>query len=295
MAKFILSTDSGCDLQLDTIKKIDANVIPMAYSIDGVDFKDTMKSEDLDAFYKKMQEGAVPKTASIAIGEFYEHFKAIAKENLPIVHISLGSGISGTYSNGLQAIEMLKSEGFENEIVLIDSKCASAGYGLMVIKAAEMRDSGATAEKVAEHLEATKLGVSPYYTTPDLTYLYRGGRVSKGSMIIAHALGIQPILNLDHEGRLGVCAKTRGQKQCYAKILDYIKEFVIEPEKQTLYVSHSHTPEKAAEIGELIKNELGFADVFYTEIGTIIGSHTGPGLVAVFFSGKERTGSYEKQ
>lgn len=294
MAKFILSTDSGCDLSLEALTALDIKVIPMTYSIDGVDYKDTMNPDDLAVFYKKMEDGAVPKTASISIGEFADHFKSIADGDLPILHLTLGSGISGTYSNGAQAVQILCDEGFASQILLVDSNCASAGYGLMMLEAAKMRDEGKTAKEVAEYINSTKFGVSPYFTTPDLTYLYRGGRVSKTGMIIAHALGIQPILNLDHEGRLGVCDKVRGQKQSWAKMVQHIKDMVIDAEEQTLYVSHSHTPEKAKELAEYIKDEIGFKDIYYTEIGTIIGAHTGPGLVAVFFHGKDRKGSYAK-
>lgn len=294
MQKFILSTDSGCDLSLEAVNSLDVKILPMTYSIDGKDYKDTMLPDDLDKFYGAMLNGAAPKTASISIGEFADHFKAVAEGDLPILHLTLGSGISGTYSNGVQAVEMLREEGFGNEIFLVDSNCASAGYGLMIIEAAKLRDEGKTAEEVAEYINSIKFGVSPYFTTPDLTYLYRGGRVSKTSMVIAHALGIQPILNLDYEGRLGVCDKCRGQKQSWAKMAQHIKDMVLDAENQTLYVSHSHTPEKAKDIAEFLKAEVGFKDVYYTEIGTIIGAHTGPGLVAVFFHGKDRTGSYAK-
>lgn len=294
MQNFILSTDSGCDLSKDKVTQMGIEILPMTYSIDNVDHIDTMDSDDLANFYKKMTDGAVPKTASVSIGAFCEHFKKIAKPGMPILHITLGSGISGTYSNGVQAVEMLKNEGFTNEIVLLDSNCASLGYGLMVIEAAKMRDEGKSVQEVAKYINDTKFGVSPYFTTPDLTYLYRGGRVSKTSMVIAHALGIRPILNLDYEGRLGVCDKVRGEKQCWDKMAQHILSKVVNPAAQTFYVSHSGTPELAKRLAEYIKDKVGFKDVYYSEIGTIIGAHTGPGLVAVFFHGKDRTGSYAK-
>lgn len=294
MAPFILSTDSGCDLTKKLAKDNHIEILPMTYSIDETYYTDTMDSNDLAIFYQKMTEGSVPKTASVSIGAYIDHFKKIAKNGLPILHLTLGSGISGTYSNGLQAVEMLKNEGFENEIILIDSNCASLGYGLMVLEAAKMRDEGKSAEEVAKYIDDIKFGVSPYFTTPDLTYLYRGGRVSKTSMVIAHALGIRPILNLDHEGRLGVCDKVRGERQCWDKMAQHINSMVVNPAAQTLYVSHSLTPDLAKKLAEHLKEKVGFKDICYTEIGTIVGAHTGPGLVAVFFHGKERTGSYAK-
>ena len=155
MAKFILSTDSGCDLTKQLAIENNIEILPMTYSIDEVDFTDTMDSGDLAVFYQKMTDGAVPRTASVSIGAYIDHFKRIAKDGLPILHITLGSGISGTYSNGIQAVEMLKNDGFENEIILIDSNCASLGYGLMALEAAKLRDEGKSADEVAKYIDET--------------------------------------------------------------------------------------------------------------------------------------------
>lgn len=131
--------------------------------------------------------------------------------------------------------------------------------------------------------------MQPYYTTDDLTYLYRSGRVSKAGMVVAHALNINPILNLDKEGHLLVIEKVRGQKNTIKRIHKIIEELVVEPENQTLYICHSDIPEKAKVFGDEIKEKYGFKDVYYTYIGPTIGSHCGPGLMAAFFFGKDRT------
>ncbi len=288
MNKFIVSTDSGCDLSKEETERFSISVLNMSYTIKNESFTDSMDISGLEKFYKDMQNGAVPKTSSISIGDFYDYFLNLAEKNLPIVHISLGSGISGTYSNAVRAKEMLLEKLPDLNLILIDSTLASAGYGLLAIRAAKMRDEGFSSEECAEKIENVKHNIEPYYTTDDLTYLYRGGRVSKTGMVIANALGIQPILELDYKGKLRVCNKVRGKKQTWAKIASIVKERAVNPENQTLFISHSFVPETAKEFGEYIKNEVGFQDVYYTYIGTIIGSHTGPGLVAVFFEGIER-------
>lgn len=288
MQKFIVSTDSGCDLSKEEAARLNISILNMSYTIDDVIYTDTMEVPALHKFYANMKNGAVPKTGSISIGEFYDYFKKLAEEKKPIVHMSLGSGISGTYMNSIQAKEMLIKEIPDLELILIDTTLASAGYGLLAIRAAEMRDNGMTAEECATEIEKVKRNIEPYFTTDDLTYLYRGGRVSKTGMIIANALGIQPILELDYEGHLRVCNKVRGRRQTWAKIASIIKERSVGPEKQTLFVSHSNCSELAKEFAEYIKKEVGFKDIYYTYIGTIIGAHTGPGLVALFFEGIER-------
>lgn len=288
MALFLVSTDSGCDLSAETLRQHDVRPIFMNYTVDGVSHPDTMEPAALDSFYQAMQQGAVPKTSSISIGEFTEYFSRLAQEGLPIVHIALGAGISGTYQNAVHAAGLVAEEHPGAAIHVVNSSLASLGYGILVLKAAAMRDDGVTAEDCVAELEHIKHGISPYYTTNDLTYLYRGGRVSRGGMIIAHALGIQPILDLDYEGHLRVCSKARGQKQTWAKLAAFVRERAIDPEKQVLYISHASAPEKAREFGAFLQKEVGFPEVYYSCIGSIIGAHTGPGLVACFFEGHDR-------
>ena len=171
----------------------------------------------------------------------------------------------------------------------VDSANASAGFGLIVLRAAASRDKGVSLEDNARDIESIHHEVNSIFTTNDLTYLYRGGRVSRTSAAFGTALKIVPIMHLDYEGHLEVWQKVRGDKQCFKKMIQDVKELVVDAENQTLIISEADAPEKAREFGEAIKNECGFRDIFYTHIGPIIGAHTGPGLVAVFFVGKTRT------
>jgi DegV family protein with EDD domain len=289
MAKFVLTTDSGCDLSLEALQSRDVPAMGICYELNGQIVEDTMKVEDCKKFYQGMVNGDAPKTSQLNTAQFLDFWEKVGERGLPIVHICLGSGISGTYANGLAAIEMLKEEKPELEIHLVDSTLASAAYGILVMQAADMRDSGATAQECEDWLNSVKANVNTYYTTSDLTYLYRGGRVSKAGMVVAHALNINPILNLDLEGHLIVQEKVRGKKATVKRIHDLIRETVIDPENQTLYISHSDIPEEAREFGEALKEDIGFKDVYYTYIGTTIGAHTGPGLKAAFYVGKPRT------
>lgn len=286
---FVISTDSGCDLSIELCKE--KGIIPLFMNyIDGENaVVDTMQQADIVKFYKRMEDEAkMFKTSAVNIQEAYDFLKSLLEYNKPIIHISLGSGISGTYNNFVAAKEMLDEKYPGHEIYLIDSTSASLGYGILALEAAKMRDEGKNIIEVKEYLESVKRGINPYFTTNTLTYLARGGRVTKIASIFGNVLSIKPILRLDFDGHLLVHTKGHGKTNTYKKMLESIKEQVENPENQTLYVSHSNAIESAVEFAEMVKKELGFKDIFYSYIGSIIGSHTGPGLIAVFFYGKNR-------
>lgn len=286
---FIVTTDSGCDLPYSLLKERGIIPFPIKYELDGKIYEDTMLHEDCKKFYDDMRSGANPKTSQINIAEFVDFWRPLAEKGLPIVHIALGSGISGTYENGLTAVKLLQEQLPEAKIHLVDSTLASVGYGMLALKAADIRDEGRSAEECVSWLDENKAKINTYYTTSDLTYLYRSGRVSRTGMMIAHALNINPILRLDFEGHLLVAERIRGRRNTIKRLHEIISEVVEKPEEQVLYICHSDIPEEAREFGEGLKNEFGFKDVYYTYIGMTIGSHAGPGLMAAFFYGKPRT------
>lgn len=289
MEKFVVTTDSGCDLSGEYCESLGIVPLKMCWTAGEENITDTMVPTELKAFYDGMRSGTEPKTSQVTPYQYIEFWTPLLERKLPIVHIALGSAISGTYANGVKAAEMMREEHPDCVIHVVDSTLASVGYGMLAINAAKMRDEGFTPEQCVAELERTKASVNTIYTTGDLTYLYRSGRVSRTGMVVAHALNIWPILRLNIEGTLLVTAKERGKKHTLDRINKIIEEAVLEPEKQTLYICHSDIPEEAHEFGESLKELFGFKDVFYTYIGTTIGSNCGPGLMAAFFTGKDRT------
>ncbi len=285
---FLITTDSGCDLQIDYCRS--RQIIPyyMKYTMDGAEFTDVMTEASIKDFYNKMRIGGVATTTQINPRDFVDFWRPLLAEGKPILHLSLSAAISGTYSNALTAVDLLKEEFPESRIVVINSTSASAGYGSMCVYAADMRDAGKSIDEIAAWLNNIKRSFNAYYTTPDLTYLHRGGRVSKTSAVLGGLLGINPILDLDAEGHLKVCDKVRGVQATYDRMVKTIKERVFDPSTQTLFISHADCPDRAKILAERLKKEVGFRDVFISNIGVIIGSHTGPGLVATFFIGKAR-------
>ena len=289
MEKFIVTTDSGCDLSGEYCESLGIVPLKMCWTAGEENITDTMVPTELKAFYDGMRSGTEPKTSQVTPYQYIEFWTPLLERKLPIVHIALGSAISGTSANGVKAAEMMREEHPDCVIHVVDSTLASVGYGMLAINAAKMRDEGFTPEQCVAELERTKASVNTIYTTGDLTYLYRSGRVSRTGRVVAHALNIWPILRLNIEGTLLVTAKERGKKHTLDRINKIIEEAVLEPEKQTLYICHSDIPEEAHEFGESLKELFGFKDVFYTYIGTTIGSNCGPGLMAAFFTGKDRT------
>ena len=286
---YLITTDSGCDLPLSLLQEKGIIPLMLSYDIGGVSYRDTMNQKDCHEFYDKMRGGAVPKTSQINPKEFVDFWRPLLARGKPILHISLGSGVSGTWSNGVIAAELLADEIPGAQIHVVDSTLCSTGYGMLALKAAEMRDAGKSAAECAEWLEAHKVEVNTWYTTDELLYLRRSGRCSRASAIIGTALHICPILNLDSGGHLIVQERVRGFDKTIARIHEIIGETLTDTADQTLYICHSDIPEKAREFGEPLKEEFGFRDVYYTYIGTIIGSNCGPGLMAAFYFGKPRT------
>ena len=287
--KFIISTDSGCDLNYETCLKYDIRPFLMSYSSDNSVYQDTMDDTDKQKFYSDMKNGMVFKTTAVNIKQAYDFLEKLQQENLPIIYISLGSAISSTYNNFIQAKEMILEKYPNTVINIVDSTLASAGYGVLAIEASTMRSLGKSFEEVTEYLEKYKGGINTYYTTSTLKYLARGGRVSKVANVFGSILSIKPILRLDIEGHLLVEATGHGKKQTFEKLKRYIKDTVTNPEVQILYVAHTMEDSEARILGEIVKNEIGFKDVFYTIIGSIIGSHAGHGLISFFYHGKDRT------
>ena len=284
-----ITADSGCDLSLEKCRELDVLPYKMPFTMDGKPMVDGMTEESFKEFYRMMRAGGVATTSQINPGEFLDFWRPLAEQGRNVLHISLAAAISGSCDNARSAAAQLMEEFPGWTCRVVDSANASAGFGLLVLRAVENRDKGMDIEANAADLEGIHHEVNSIFTTNDLTYLYRGGRVSKTAAAFGTALKIVPILHLDYEGHLEVWQKVRGDKQCFKKIIQDVKDLVIDAQNQTLIISEADAPEKAREFGEALMRECGFKDIFYTHIGPIIGAHTGPGLISVFFVGKTRT------
>lgn len=288
MKDFIIATDSGCDLSYEYCKENNIEPIRIKYTIENYTFEDSMEFDDQIKFYNEMRQGAKPITSQINTMEFVDFWRPFLEEGKAILNITLGSAISGTYNNALNAKEILLEEFPDAQIYVVDSRGASMSIAILVDKAVEMRKAGADIPEIVDWIEKNKHNIHAIYTTDDLTYLNRSGRLSKGSMIVANVLGIRPILKLDYDGHLVAFEKVRGKTAIISRISEIINQLAVSPETQNIYIAHTDAPEFAKEAEEAIFAKTKFSGTRSSQIGATIGAHAGPGLIAIFFIGVER-------
>ncbi|MCR5157173.1 MAG: DegV family protein [Butyrivibrio sp.] len=293
MNSYVLSCCSTADLTAEHFKERDISYICFHFSVDGKDYSDDLGvSYPFDEFYKAMANGAMTKTSQVTVGEYVEYFENIIKQGKDILHLTLSSGISGTLNSATIARDQVLEKYPGSKVYVVDSLAASAGYGLLMNKLADLRDEGKTIDELYEWVIEHRLECQHWFFVTDLTYLVRGGRVSKAAGIIGGALKICPLLNVDYQGRLIVRAKLRGinavMKAQVAK-MEELAENGLEY-AQECYISNSDCYEQARAVADLIESRFPHLKnkVKIYSIGTTIGSHTGPGTVALFFFGKKR-------
>lgn len=293
MSDFVLSCCSTADLSAEKFAELNVSYIFSTFRLNDVTYPDDLgKTVSYKDFYKAMEEGASTATSQINQDEFKDYFREILKSGKDILHLSLSSGLSGTYNSARLAAEELRAEFPDRKLYLVDSLAASSGYGLFMAKLAELRDSGMTIDELYKWAEDNKKNLHHWFFTTDLTYFVRGGRVSKASGFIGGVLGICPLLDVNDEGKLIARSKIRGKKRVIPEIVERMKEHATDKldYADRCFISNSACIEDAKLVAELVEEAFpklkGKVEIF--NIGTTIGSHAGPGTVALFFWGDER-------
>lgn len=287
MQKFILSTESTCDLRPEYCEQQGVRVIKMEYFVNGEPFGgDTDKDMTDKEFYNKMREGAKTSTSMINEARAEEFFRTLMKEDKDILHVAFASVCSGTYACMKSVADRLNKE-YDHKIYVVDSKAESTGEGLIVDLAIAERDGGKEAEEVVSILQDKLTRVNLLFTVDNLKYLAAGGRVSKASAIIGNIAKIKPLLYVDDTGKLTVGSKTLGRKNSLTKLANMSAE-KFNGECDRIYVSHADCEEDADFVIQKIKNRVPSAEIIKEKIGYVIGSHSGPGTLAIFFMGHDR-------
>ncbi|HEY8419972.1 MAG TPA: DegV family protein [Clostridia bacterium] len=285
---FIISTDSCCDAKKSELIQNNVFYIPMAYIIDGKEYRDNFDTDaEYKAFYEKLKEGKMPKTTQLNATETAEYFEdLISKAQGDIIHISLSSGLSTTFENAKTAAKEVMEKHKDRNIYVIDSKGATLGQKLLVDTAIEFRSAGKSAKETADYLGGLVERLQHFVTIKNLFYLRRGGRLSSTSALVGSLLGIRPIIAVNHLGELVVIGKERGEKKSLDALVNYyLKEKA--PSATRVYIAHSDDLETALELKEKLAN-AGAREIIIGYIGPVIGSHTGQGTVAIMFEGKKR-------
>ena len=293
MCKYILSCCSTIDLSKEYIEKRDIHIISFHYSLGDKEYMDDLgQTIPLKEFYQRMAEGEMTKTSQVNVEDYIEYFEEFLKDGKDILHLTLSSGISGTINSCRIAKADLEDRYPERKIIIIDSLAASSGYGLLMDKLADLRDQGKSMEEVASWAEEHKLEMNHWFFSSDLTFFIRGGRIKPTAGFVGKVLNICPFMNVDLNGKLIVRQKIRTKKKVIqtmvSKCLELIKDGKNYSDK--IYMSNSACYDDARKVADLLEKELpamkGQVEIF--DIGTTIGSHTGPGTVALFFWGDKR-------
>jgi DegV family protein with EDD domain len=290
MNKVILTTDSCADLTQEQVTAMDIKTIPLSLTMDGKTFFHYPDERELSInnFYEALREKKVAQTSLVNVAQFLAFFEQFLIEGYDILYVAFSSALSGTYQSSVIAAEELKEKYPNQKIVLVDSLCASAGLGLLVMKAYEALKAGKEIELIKAQLESTKLNLCHLFTVADLGTLNRGGRLSNAQAFVGTLLKLKPILHVNNEGKLVALQKVRGRRSSLEMMVELIGERIKDPKEQTIIISHGDTLEEAQTVGAMIKENYGVKDIIYNIIGPIIGAHSGPGTIAVFFMGKYR-------
>lgn len=279
----ILSTDSTANLPSSLYKEYEISMIPLQIYLNNEIYDDLSPKLPIKDFYNKMKEGAVPKTAQINEQLAREYFENLLATGDEVIHISFSSALSGNTSTIIRVANEL-NETHSNKLHVIDCLNASMGEGLLVLYAYDMKKEGKSAAEIVKSLEQLKTKCCSYFTVEQLKYLVRGGRVSKLSGVVGSLLNIKPILRVDDEGRLVAYKKVISRKKSIAALVEICKEKI--GDKKYVYITHADAENEANEFAKMIETEIGVKPGV-VDLTQVIGSHTGPGLLALFFVGKD--------
>ncbi len=293
MSDFILSCCSTADMPKSFFEERNVAYVCFHFNMDGKDYPDDLgESMPFPEFYKRIEEGAQPTTSQVNVEEFTNFFEPFLKEGKDILHVSLSSGLSGSFNSASIAARDLMEKYPERTIKVVDSLGASSGFGVLMTYLADLRDEGKSLTEVYDWAEKNKLRVHHWFFSTDLTSYKRGGRISATSAMVGTLLGICPLLNMDNEGHLIPRKKIRTKKKVIEELVNMMKEHVEDgPDyKGYCYISNSACEEDAEKVRDLVEDYCPNlkGKVLINSIGTVIGSHTGPGTVALFFLGDER-------
>ena len=289
MGEYVITTDNNADLPDEYYQDHEVGCTYLSYNIDGQAYTHETFLP-VEEFYQKMREGSMPTTAQVNPEQARELFEPILKQGKDILHIAFSSGLSGTYNSVKLAAEELLEEYPGRTIRVIDSLCASLGQGLLVHEAVLRREQGVSLEENAQWVEDHKKNIVHMFTVDDLFHLHRGGRVSKATAVVGSMLNLKPVLHVDDEGKLVAIGNVRGRKKSLLALVDGMKEKIgsYADNCDTVFISHGDCEEEARFVEKKVKEIYDINTVIINHVGPVIGAHSGPGTMALFFLGDQR-------
>ena len=290
MSDYVILTESSSDISLKIAKDNDIQVMPMDFILEGKSYAHYADSREMDvkAFYQKLRDGAVVTTAAENVEDYMTWVKPLLEDGKDVLLVVFSSGLSSTFSTANVALAELREQYPHRKIVAVDSLCASAGEALLAYYAAQNRAKGMSIEENAQWLEDNKLHLAHWFTVDDLMFLKRGGRVSSATALVGTMLSIKPVLHVDNDGHLINVSKARGRKASMKALVDKATETGVDLSNQVLFISHGDCLDDAQWLAQEVRDRFHPVDVVISDIGPVIGAHSGPGTLALYFMATQR-------
>ena len=284
MNPFVISADSGADLPKEYCLTHEIPILPLPVTMNGTVHTDIEVKE----FYRQLRAGALPTTSAANLEDTATLFRTYLSQGRDLLHIAFSSGLSSSAGTAFLAAEQVRSEFPDRTLIVVDSLCASLGHGLLVHKAVKARDAGKSIQETADYIESIKMNIVHNFTVDDLNHLHRGGRVSKATAVVGTLINIKPVLHVDDEGHLTSVGKARGRKASIQALANRMAQQIPGFENPEVFISHGDCPEDAKYLEGLIRERFGIDNIMTGYIGPTIGTHSGPGTLALFFLGAPR-------
>ncbi len=288
--EYVIMTDSSCDLPQELADQLGLEVLPLEVMADGKNYRNWLDGREIDVkeFYRLARDGKDLKTSAVNTAAFEEAMEKLLSEGKDVLYLGFSSGLSTTYNSGETAARELREKYPERKIYTVDTLAASLGEGMIVYYAAKKKLAGATIEEVRDFVEQEKLHMCHWFTVDDLNYLKRGGRISAATAAVGTMLSIKPVMHTDNEGHLVAVGKARGRKASLKALVDSMETTMLPERNETVFISHGDSLEDAEYVASLVREHTGVQDVVINYVGPVIGAHSGPGTIALFFWGTER-------
>ena len=290
MSDFVILTDSSADLGADMVAQLDIQVLPLSFTIQGVTYHNYPDNHEMDpaVFYSMLRKGELATTSAVNVAQYTEALEPLLQAGKDVLVLAFSSGLSATYNSSRIAVEELSEKYPDRKLYTVDTLCASLGQGLLVYLAAKEREQGKSIEEVRDWVEAHKLNLCHQFTVDDLHFLKRGGRISATTAVLGSMLQIKPVLHVDDEGHLINIAKARGRAASLKALVDKMEITAIDPKDQIVFISHGDCLADAEMVAQMVKDRMGVQQVYINYVGPVIGAHSGPGTLALFYVGTER-------
>ena len=290
MSDFIILTDSSADLSAEMAQELDVQVIPLSFIMKGRTYRNFPDNREMDPhlFYEALRQGEEATTAAVNVAQYTEAMEPLLQAGKDVLILAFSSGLSATYNSSRLAVEELREKYPERKLYTVDTLCASLGQGLLVWYAAKARERGGTIEEVRDWVEDRKLNLCHQFTVDDLHFLKRGGRISAATALVGSVLQVKPVLHVDNEGHLVNIGKVRGRQAALKALVDRMEETAIDSGSLTVFISHGDCLEDAQTVAGMVKKRFGVQNICINYVGPVIGAHSGPGTVALFYIGTNR-------